>query len=771
VRRARAIRPGGGTVPRLLPRTAAALLVLALAGPLAGCGKEALRTIAVPNQQPVVRLTQAPATSGSPVYYAYELYWTGFDPDGAVNHYRYVIDPPTAAEAETTWVSTTDTRGTFLFPSTDPDSLGTPGRPGGFHVFAIEAVDDRGLASAPATAAFFTYTVAPTVQFVLPKPSQLLYPQVPPNATFVFTGTDPDGRATKYPLYYRYKFFADGNQEFDYHTLLSRPDSLRRHYAPDFAGWDSISADTCRLLTASMTPGHENVLVVVSFDEAGAYSPVFSYSQNMLRFFCSYPSLLGPRLTIWNESFNYTYPSGSYNADPANYLHFDLPGGRTLTLNWSAVPQPTSMIKSYRWAVDIDRLDDETRRSNEATDWAHWSAAQSTVTSATVGPFVGTTPDSLEQHLFYLEAEDTNGLKSLAVIQFRVLRPSFTRPLLFVDDTRFTPDRASSVRPDSVIGPMGLWPSAAELDTFLFARGGVRWRCYVPVTLQSPPGIFNGYDFDTVGTRSLRSGTVPLALLAQYRQVVWFTDPAATYTASPYELNYPQPAMRWMNRAGNSNVLTEYSRMNGRTWMMGGGIAYNSLVPWNVLTNDQQRFRDAWKGMVFSAAAGELVPGRMIFHTAHWRGEVRTRTPIRATKNARLSTPWPGAPDFSTLPATLIERTPATDPLPPLRSTGAFYLLGYPGEVLSNGDPIYEQSGTDGAGKPRLLPVLDTLYFAAAGDAGLNEPVMTYYRGSESGTVVLSGFPLWYFQRSQGIEVADFVLQRLWGLTRQPAPR
>ena len=746
------------------------VLAVALAACLAGCSKDRLRVVPQENQRPTVRLTQAPAASASPAYYAYELYWTGFDPDGAVDHYRFCVDPPTAAGAETLWVSTGKNREVFYFRSGDPDSLGTPARPGGFHVFAIEAIDDHGLASTPAVAAFFTYTVAPTVQFLLPKASNLIFPQVPPNAMFVFTGTDPDGLKAKRPLYYRYHLFADGDAEFDFRTLLMRPDSLRIRYGPAFATWDSISGDTCRLLVPSMTIDREYVLAVVSFDEAGAYSPVFSYDVNLLRFFCYFPSLMGPCLSVWNESFNYTYYTGGYNPDPSTYLHLEVPANRTVTFNWSSVPQAGSMVRSYRWAMDIEHLDDETRRSNEATDWAHWSAASSTATSATVGPFVGTSPDSLEQHLFYIEAEDTNGLKSLAIIQFRVLKLSYAKAVLFVDDTRLTPDRSSSAHPDSVLGPSGSWPSAAELDTFLFARGGVRWRCYVPATLMSPPGIFNGYDFDTIGTRGLAGGAVPLALLAQYRQVVWYDDPAADYTSSPNHPITPMPALRWMSLAGQNNTLTEYSEMGGRTWMMGGGIAYNSLLPWNVLTNDKQKLYKQWQGMVFSSTAGELVPGRMLFHTAHWRSEVRTRSPMRAARNSGLVPSGPGTPDYSTLPEALMERTATSDPVPPMRTINAFYATSYKGEVLSQPNPILEEVGTDPE-HPLTASVLDTLYFAAYGDAGVQEPVMTYYRGLECGPVIFSGFPIWYFQRAQAIQLVDFVMQRVWGLTRQPVPR
>ena len=52
------------------------------------------------------------------------------------------------------------------------------------------------------------------------------------------------------------------------------------------------------------------------------------------------------------------------------------------------------------------------------------------------------------------------------------------------------------------------WPAKTELDTFLFARGGVRWRYYQPATQLSPPGVFNGYDFDTLGTRTLANGVL-----------------------------------------------------------------------------------------------------------------------------------------------------------------------------------------------------------------------------------------------------------------------
>ena len=79
-------------------------------------------------------------------------------------------------------------------------------------------------------------------------------------------------------------------------------------------------------------------------------------------------------------------------------------------------------------------------------------------------------------------------------------------------------------RTDSLTAPAGAWPTRAELDTFLFAVGGVRWRMTLPGML-SPTGIFHGYDFDTLGTRhGLEDPTIPLNVLGRYRHVVWMTD-------------------------------------------------------------------------------------------------------------------------------------------------------------------------------------------------------------------------------------------------------
>src|SRR6185295_8268161 len=103
-------------------------------------------------------------------------------------------------------------------------------------------------------------------------------------------------------------------------------------------------------------------------------------------------------------------------------------------------------------------------------------------------------------HFLYIEAKDNNGFASLGIVAFKLVVPTFAKELLVVDDTRRELDRFPGGRLDTYLD---FWPSATELDTFLYARGGVPWRATQdPASgVTSVPGVFAGYAFDTLGTR------------------------------------------------------------------------------------------------------------------------------------------------------------------------------------------------------------------------------------------------------------------------------
>jgi hypothetical protein len=718
------------------------------------CSKQGLGGVLHANQPPTVRLTQVPAPGDTTGTYAYEVSWAGFDPDGRVVRFFYAVDPPSRALAETAWVSTTENRHLFVFRS-DSVASGAATRARGFHTIVVKCEDDQGASSPPVSASFTSTTVTPTVEIVSPVPSALLAAVVSPVIRISWHGNDVDGVGTTQPVSYRWKLFSNST-EFTPTSALADPDSVRRFYAPAFADWDSVGGDVNSVNLRDLVPGHDYMFIVVAFDQAGAYSPVFAASQNMLQFRIDATQSLGPKITIVMPGLSYTFPSGGFLSGPESYVRVDFAADHPTPLQWSAEHAPGGFIRGYRWAVDISRLDDETPRTNETTDLAHWSRL--TTDPSTLLPAYSPSGSS-ETHLFYLEAEDDLGLRSLGIVQFTVVRPTFDHDLLIVNDTAFTPDKLAAG--GCVGGPAGVWPSAAELDTFLFAVGGNNYRCY-PAGTRSPVGVFAGYSYDTLCTHFTTPRDLNLVRLDRYRNIVWMTDlTSAFFYTNPYNTNFrPMPLLREWSSSTSQNPLATWLLQGGRLWLLGGGGAMASLIDY-----DQPRSENN----VFSAALGELGPGRMMYDDAHWQSEIRVLSSFRAVRSTRAVGGWPGAPDYSALPDPLVEKSPATDPLPPLR-TSNFYLTAYPAEVLSKSNEIVEGAAGDPA-RNHPISTLDTLYETQGGAIGSGWPIMTLYHGGENSMFVFSGFPIWYFQRSQTIDLVDFVLQRVWGLSRKPVAR
>jgi hypothetical protein len=131
-------------------------------------------------------------------------------------------------------------------------------------------------------------------------------------------------------------------------------------------------------------------------------------------------------------------------------------------------------------------------------------------------------------------------------------------------------------------------------------------------------------------------------------------------------------------------------------------------------------------------------------------------------------------PPYGLPPQALELKSAASDPRleeAPTRSASAFYQSTIFIEFLQDLNYIVEDVNPD-PDSLREESTLDTLYRATGSQ--LFKPVMhvpmTYYHGPEPNneTFVMSGFPFWAFKRTQGQELVDFVLQRLWGLTKSP---
>ena len=720
---------------------------------VSGCGGRDFMGVLSPNQRPTASITQAPPPTSDPSSYYCEISWAGTDPDGRVVGFRFSVDPPSAAQSDTVWTTTTDNRRVFVFSS---DSVSN-GRGHRTHTVLVEAIDDAGACSAPAHVSFNATTIAPTVTLLSPNPSALLLRRVAPSFRVSWTGSDPDGRVSRLPKSYRWRLFTDASEP-SLSAIRANPDTLGTIFAPDFADWDSLGGQVTSLLLRNLSPGLNYLFAIVAIDEAGAWSPVFSLDDNLFQFSVEFASASGPRVTLATELMQYEFPSGGVFLETESWPRADFGAGLPVTVRWSAVVPGGAFIRGARWAVDIASVQDETPRINEETDIHHWSRFSPSNTIVIPGLELPPGAYSATWRL-YLEVEDDSDQLTLVGMHLTLVRATFARDLLVIDDTFLRPDRLGAG--GCVLAPTQAWPTAAELDTFLYAAGGKPWRCYPSGTL-SPPGLFAGYDFDTLGTHFLGSADFTLSALGRYRNIVWMVD-GESAVGNDQLFNttiQPMPMLRYLGQPGIANPLIIWMRQGGRLWLMGGGAAYASLREFSVLGHPSN---------VFSSTNGELVPGRFMHSLTHWRSEITTYRSTQARRSARAVGGWPSAPDYSALPAVLTQKTAATDPLPPLRTAGQFYSTLFYSEYLSQPNTILER--IPGGADDSLASTLDTLYETVGGLSGTGFPMMTVYHGSENGPVVFSGFPLWYFQRAQAIELTDFVFQHIWGMTRRPVPR
>jgi len=778
--------------------TVLTLVVLALSAGLLGCSKGTTHLL-VPNERPTVTLTAAPVTVTDTAFYAYQMNWSGYDPDGRIDHYTYTVDPPTVAGRDTVWTSTTNNQQLVLFRSTTPVLGGPRSKAIDPHKFVIKAWDNSGAPSAPVSRSFLSYTICPVVRIDAPVPSSFLIRHVTPSMTVSWEGQDPDGVFTQKPVQYKYILLPAGNPYFDINQLTQStdgPDSLRRLFAKDnFAEWDSVAGDTTSVQFTNLTPGLQYAFCLIGYDEDGAYSPDFSLVSNILNLTVNGASSNGPGLTVFNQFMFFDVKTGSFNpTNPTTWANVEIPASQAVTFNWVPSAEWVANVGAgvsiawYRWRIDGD-VDDETPRTNEQTDWYHWSQQSVGTTSCTIGPF-----SQSVDHKLYIEAQDTNGLVSVVTVHFTPVVPTFQNQLLVVDDTRADPDNVGGPNGVALYSQNSAWPSRAELDTFLFARGNVPWRGTQATGYQpySKPGILAGYPFDTIGTRlgfAIMTNGIPFSLLGQYKHVMWMVDRnSALDTGLGSDQRSPQCALFYMNTPGNPNTLSTYAYAGGQVWMLGGVAALVSLEKFDAsgaLDNDK---RYGPGKTVFDNASGELIPGRIMYDGAHWQDEMVYQKGsvsfIKSMGTNKAAWSQPGykysnqvgmtPADYATLPATLRFHSLATgDSLPPTRTSSQSSTYYAPGtldlEYLSQPNWIIE----DVDPSPLVdneQPTLDTLYALKGGTIvtgqALEAASMTWYHGPSSPSFVFTGFPLWDISKQDLIPVVDFVLQKIWGLQR-----
>jgi hypothetical protein len=752
-------------------RIAAVLVAFAACVLAAGCDKGVsfLRT----NTPPTIELTSGPIdTVTSELHWIVDIAWTAHDPDGSIDHFEYAVDPPTLKQArfalaDTVWVSTTEHRVTVRFRATVPDSLGSPGATASsFHTFVLRAIDNRGAASPLVIRAFYATTVAPDVRITRPIPSALLRGLLPVPFRMEWESDDPDGAGTRRPAFHRWRHIDLDDPAGQY--ALWDPDSLiRQGLVTDWEGWRAVGGDTTFLDFHGFAPGSNHAIAVLAVDEAGATTPYLSFNRNFLQFTTMSPNIAGPRIRVLSRFMDFTYESGGWSLDPSRQISVEI-GPQPVEFRWTGYPTPGRELHSSRWMVDGDPLDDTPRSSpDDVTHWSEWLPPSSSagIPALLVG-----------SHVLYIEMRDDFDDRSLAIVRLHVVHVSLDRQLLVIDDMRLEADKFHTPgTPDTYTQP---WPSATELDTFLFARGGYPWRGTRNPTsgVISTPGLFAGYAFDTLGTRlglEDAARAVPLERLGQYRHVLWLVDDRSAQNFESLDQGiYPVCALRAMSSPGRMNALANYVELGGHVWLAGGGAAYASLMPHNRPQNDTQA------GPVIHAELDELGPGRVMYEYAHVRSSMTfLKTAHEPTRSAAAIGGWAGhgpsgtlaAPDYQRLPPVLRLRTPATDPMPPTRlasQTSLYYRTITTKEFVLTPNTITEDLDPD-PGVVRLESTLDTLYQApnplAPDQVGA---VMLYYHGRDNAPFVFTGFDLWTWRREDCQGLVDFILGDIWGLAK-----
>jgi hypothetical protein len=753
----------------------------------AGCSEHPVG-VAVANQRPMVELSASPEP-GDSVFYVVHFQWFAFDADGEIRYFTYAVDPPAAGD--TAWVRTADRGLTLSFTAGEPLPPSPSGtiRSAGYHVFVLKAVDNEGLESPTAECAFTSTTIAPTTQVVFPQPSRLLTAVTPPGVRIRWVGSDPDGVAHDTPL--RYKYRIDPVEEIRRELGLPDratpgPTELQAYYlreAPGFASWDSVPAESTFADYAALTPGKVWFFAVTGFDEAGAYDPLFTRDRNILVFQPS-TQVVPPRITVFNDLFTYTQGNGSLDVSDARLVRASVPSGEPYRIDWIAQPAQGAEIVGYRWVLDPPDgdLSDETprERDDQTYRWSGWSVAERAVV---LGPFTAT-PERDDLHRFYVEARDNSGALSIVPVELRVVARS--RPLLVIDDFRGLPDRDFGPGDPTSFQPYGSFPTEAVLDTLLFAVGDRPYRHRPPGTL-SPPGMFAGFDYDTLDYRFTAQAGIALETLLRYQAVVWYagSGDAARTRSTP-----PLGALRYICAPGNTNTLRSYLELGGKVWLFGDGALrsvwfgeqnedYTYGLPRTPKPGsflyDYMKIRSQFDTGGVSGGVPDYLATATPYLPEHatpgrvWPPDT-TRTYARGVCDdprvgpaaERIQARWDG------LPCLTVTTDPSgwTVPLP--TSLNSIMYVSKPVALYEDADP---------GPATRLEARLDTLYLYHSASYlpsprptfGDGKPMMFSYWGDAHGPIVWTNLPLWMFEREQLRVLAEKVLAN-FGLYRNPSP-
>lgn len=458
------------------------------------------------NQDPTAWLSSAPP-EGTVSSYTVHLYWGGWDPDGDIRYYEWVVTDNTTGvfdPADTTgagkWHRVFRNDSTFVFTAdvladsgTDPNRL----LPVDFirsHTFFLRAVDDQGLSSRnPAYRSFTSRTLSPVVDIIVPTSKGLTPALVPPISTFQWVGRDyvnnerevQDPDSVRWILLNTKRFDESWSATLDY--IRDNPN------AEEWSDWlyYRTPGDSGKFFTTGALEFGQYMFAVQVKDEAGAISAVFDPNRNVRRIRVSARNT-GPLLNVSNKYIG-TIISAVPNTPP---VIIDIPANIPMEFRFSADASGYGGVASgYRYGWDIQDLNDP----------AQWEIDYT--------PFVRTCTDrkipcaetpsrawQFDTHTFYIETVDNSGYASRVAITVNVLPFTMSKPILLVDDWPENSPGLAATR--------GGLPSDEEHDAF--------WEDML--------SRVDGFDWDADVMQI--DDDIPITAFSDYETVIWVASAA-----------------------------------------------------------------------------------------------------------------------------------------------------------------------------------------------------------------------------------------------------
>ena len=408
--------------------SAAALMWLGMAG----CSGEVFTGESKTNRAPEVWLSSGPV-EGDTTGYQVHFYWGGWDPDGEIDHFEFVIadgDPIGFNPADTAgldaWTATSSYDSVFRVSADvnpqpyEPNDLYT--KYDRTHTLFLRGVDMQGKRSEVATRSFTAWTLAPFATITHPQGVSRSYSQV---ITFKWEGRDPIDSPSNFqtPDSIRYMYTRVVRPSGIYDPTFQIIDDLNDnpgryeqlwgpwiyYRAPGDSGISTILGDD-----EILEINRSHIFAVQAKDEAGAVTALFRRDQNVRQFLVSFKA--GPLLTV-TEPFLGGFQFLGSNMRPETV---ELPPGVPLNLCWEGdASSYGGEIRSYRYGWDIQQLDDPTQWAVSPSPY-HRCAPERTWYSGI--------------HTFFVECVDNGGMVTLARVQISVIPFSMERNLLWVDD-------------------------------------------------------------------------------------------------------------------------------------------------------------------------------------------------------------------------------------------------------------------------------------------------------------------------------------------------